>query len=101
MGDHIIYGPNWESLKSEKVSLNHHTGKTGTSQDFLRQIRIYGDPLWEEKYCEKKMYRGVSVKFNIFPLLPILHTFDEAVSNHRILRLKLGLQIISALLLKR
>lgn len=54
MGDHIIYGPNWESLKSEKVSLNHHTGKTGTSQDFLRQIRIYGDPLWEEKYCEKK-----------------------------------------------
>ena len=45
MGDHIIYGPNWGVPNSDKVFINHYSGKTDTHQDFLRRIRIYGDPL--------------------------------------------------------
>ena len=48
MGDQIIYSPNWGTLSSDKVSINHYSGKTDTHQDFLRQIRIYGDPLWKK-----------------------------------------------------
>ena len=71
MGDHIIYGPNWGILNSDKVSINHYSGKTDTHQDFLRQIRICCDPLRKKSGC----LRWLSGKTKI--LLPTQETWVQ------------------------
>lgn len=85
MGDLIVYCPIWNTFGSKSVSINYHIRKTGINQDFLRQIRIYGDFL-QRKSTVKTMYREVQVKFNIFPPYYAFYTALMLPPDHRIIK---------------
>ena len=88
MGDHIIYGPNWGVPNSDKVFINHYSGKTDTHQDFLRQIRIYGDPLRKKSgglrwlSGKKKKKNSPANPGDLGPIPGLRRSLEEGMATH-------------------